>query len=93
MSGDPDHSRAEVGEEPKTPKIVFSFNNWEVDSIDLGSLQLLQLLQNTATTAATYSSIIKEYLQKELREQNCKWDTKRLEEKAKQILDCNTGHG
>ena len=31
---------------------MFSFNNWEVDSIDLGSLQLLQLLQNTATTAA-----------------------------------------
>ena len=74
-------------------KIVFSFGNWEVDSLDLGRLQLLQLQQHTDATATTYNSIIKDYLKKELGEQRCKWNTKQLEEKAQQILDCKAGHG
>ena len=84
----PDGHSRNIDGDPKMPTVVISFSDCEVDSLDLGSEQLLQLLQHTtATTAATYSSIIKDYLQKELREQTCKWETKQLEEK---ILDCST---
>ena len=81
---------AKIPGKPKTSTVVFSLNNWEVDVLDLGSLQLLQLLRQTDATATRYSLIIKDYLKKGLEEQRCKWNTKQLEEK---ILGCKTGHG
>ena len=77
-----DHAR--IGK-PKTPTIVISFSDWEVDSLDLGVGKIARL------NLAEVSSIVKDLLEKELGEQRCKWNTKQLEEKIQQILDDNSG--
>ena len=88
-----DHAGKMIGIVNGKPKMstMISFNNYEVDSLDLGSLQLPELLNYTDTTATIYSSIIKDYLKKELEEQRCKWNTKQLEEKVQEILDGKIG--
>ena len=88
-----DHAGKMIGIANGKPKMstMISLNNYEVDSLDLGSLQLPELLNYTDTTATIYSSIIKDYLKKELEEQRCKWNTKQLEEKVQEILDGKIG--
>jgi len=70
------------------PRITIFSSNLEVESVDLGNLDLLELLQrhNANTTAKTYGSIMKDHLNQELG--RCVWNTERL---AKKIIEVIVG--
>ena len=68
------------------PRITISFGNLEIESVDLGNLDLLELFQrhNADTTASTYSSVMRDHLNQELG--RCVWNTERLAKKVIEVV-------